>query len=178
MHFQKTSLSGAFTIEMDRIEDERGFFARTFCADEFRKHGLATSFVQANMSLSHDPGTLRGLHFQRGPAQETKLVRCIAGRLFDVIVDNRPDSPTFLKHVSVELSAESGRALYVPKGFAHGFQTLEPGTVASYMVDEFYAQGHEGGYHYNDPVLDIAWPLDVTTISQKDKSWPMISDRG
>ncbi|MDJ0860375.1 MAG: dTDP-4-dehydrorhamnose 3,5-epimerase [Dinoroseobacter sp.] len=175
MIFSETPLPGAYLIELERRGDERGYFARTFCANEFASHGLSTSFVQANMSLSRDPGTLRGLHFQREPAQEAKLVRCVSGRLFDVIVDIRPESPTYLQNYSVELSAENGLALYVPKGFAHGFQTLEPDTVASYMADAFYTPEKEGGYRYDDPALGIDWPAKVTEISDKDLKWQLIS---
>jgi dTDP-4-dehydrorhamnose 3,5-epimerase len=174
MIFTETPLAGAYLIEMERRGDDRGFFARAFCAREFADHGLVTNFVQANMSLNRDAGTLRGLHFQRSPAQETKLVRCVAGALYDVIVDNRPDSPTYLQSFGAELTAENCRALYVPKGFAHGFQTLAPDTMASYMVDEYYAPEAEGGLRYDDPALGIDWPGEVRVISPKDAGWRLI----
>lgn len=177
MIFAETSLSGAFVIDLERRGDARGFFARTFCAREFAEHGLATRFVQGNMSLSATPGTLRGLHFQHAPAEETKLMRCIQGAMWDVIVDTRPGSPTYLQSFGVELSAENGRALYVPKGFAHGFQTLEPNTIAFYMVDEFYTPSVEGGFRFDDPALGLNWPHAVTEVSEKDRAWPLIDDR-
>lgn len=174
MIFTETPLAGAYVIDLERRGDDRGFFARNFCAREFGEHGLATTFVQGNMSLNRDTGTLRGMHFQREPAQETKYVRCVSGSLFDVIVDNRPDSPTYLQSYGVELSAENGRGLYVPKGFAHGFLTLAPETMASYLVDEFYTPGVEGGYRYDDPALGIYWSGEPLCISDKDASWPLI----
>lgn len=175
MNFTTTGLEGAYLIELERRGDARGFFARTFCAREFEAHGLSTTFVQANTSLSADAGTLRGLHYQHAPAEEAKLMRCIQGAMWDVIVDARPGSPTYLKSYGVELSAENGRQLYVPKGFAHGFQTLKSDTVAAYMVDAYYTPGVEDGFRYDDPALGIDWPLTVTTISEKDQSWPLIT---
>lgn len=171
MIFEETALQGAYVIDLERRGDERGFFARTFCAREFAAHGLATHFVQANTSLSAEAGTLRGMHFQRAPAEEVKLVRCVRGVLWDVIVDIREGSPTYLQTFGVELSAENGRQLYVPKGFAHGFLTLLPDTVASYLVDEYYTPGVEGGYLYDDPALGIDWPGPVNVISEKDANW-------
>lgn len=173
MLFFETPLSGAYLIELEKHGDDRGYFARVFCKQQFDAHGLVSSFVQGNMSLSRCEGTLRGLHFQRAPMQETKLVRCVAGELYDVIVDIRPDSPTYMQSFGADLSAENGHALYVPKGFAHGFQTLAPDTVASYMVDEYYAPEHEGGYRYDDPAFDIVWPRPITEISEKDRNWPL-----
>lgn len=177
MLFTETPLPGAWVIDLERHSDDRGFFARTFCAREFSKNGLATDFLQGNMSLSVTPGTLRGLHFQRAPAEETKLMRCVQGAMWDVIVDVRPSSPTYLQSFGVELSAENGRALYVPKGFAHGFQTLTPDTTALYMVDEFYMPGVEDGFRHDDPALGLDWPLAVTEITDKDRTWPLIDER-
>ncbi len=174
MRFTPTPLAGAFVVDLDKHGDDRGYFARAFCAREFAEQGLATVFVQANMSLNREAGTLRGLHFQNAPAQETKFVRCVTGALYDVIVDNRPDSPTYLQSFGAELSAENGRALYVPKGFAHGFLTLTPDSTASYLVDEFYTPEAEGGLRYDDPVLGIDWPGEVRVISPKDAAWPLI----
>jgi dTDP-4-dehydrorhamnose 3,5-epimerase len=175
--FTETPLSGAWVIELERRGDDRGFFARTFCTREFAAHGLVTAFVQGNMSLSATPGTLRGLHYQHAPAAETKLMRCVQGAMWDVIVDLRPDSTTYLQGFGTELGAANGRALYVPKGFAHGFQTLQPNTVAFYMVDEFYTPGVEDGLRYDDPALGLDWPLTVTEISDKDRTWPLIGDK-
>jgi dTDP-4-dehydrorhamnose 3,5-epimerase len=177
MIFTETPLAGAYLIDLERRGDARGFFARTFCAREFAEHGLATVFVQANTSLNAEAGTLRGLHFQNFPALETKLVRCVAGALYDVIVDNRPSSSTYLQSFGAKLSAENGRALYVPKGFAHGFLTLVPDTVASYMVDEYYTPETESGYRHDDPALGIDWPAEIRVISDKDATWSLISDR-
>jgi dTDP-4-dehydrorhamnose 3,5-epimerase len=177
MLFTETPLAGAYLIYLERRGDERGYFARTFCAREFAEHGLATQFVQGNMSLSATPGTVRGLHFQHAPTEEAKLMRCIQGAMWDVIVDARPNSPTYLKGYGCELTPENGRALYVPKGFAHGFQTLKPDTVAFYMADAFYAPGAEDGFRFDDPALGLDWPQPVTEISDKDRAWPLIGDR-
>ena len=177
MIFTEAPLKGAFLVDLERRGDDRGFFARAFCADEFAEHGIDMQIRQANMSLSADKGTLRGLHFQRAPAEEAKFMRCVAGSFYDVIVDNRPESPTYLQHFGAELSAANGRAMYVPKGFAHGFLTLEPDTVASYLVDEVYTPGVEGGFRYDDPALGIHWPVEITEISEKDTSWPLLETR-
>lgn len=177
MLFTHTPLSGAYIVDLNKRGDDRGFFARAFCTRDFSKIGLATFFVQANMSFNREAGTLRGLHFQSSPAQETKLVRCVAGALYDVIVDNRPDSPSYLQSFGVELTAENGRALYVPKGFAHGFLTLASDTMANYMVDEYYTPEAEGGLRYDDPALGIDWPGEVRVISSKDAAWPLIDAR-
>jgi dTDP-4-dehydrorhamnose 3,5-epimerase len=174
MRFTQTPLAGAYVIDLERRGDARGFFARTFCAREFSEHGLATHFVQSNMSLSALAGTLRGLHYQHAPAEETKLMRCVQGAMWDVIVDARPASPTYLQSYACELSPGNGRALYVPKGFAHGFQTLAPDTIAFYMVDAFYTPGVEDGFRFDDPALGIDWPMDVTELSDKDRTWPLI----
>ena len=172
MKFEETRLQGAFVIDLEKRGDERGFFARVFCESEFADHGLATRFVQVNNSLSADKGTLRGMHYQLAPKAEVKVVRCIRGSLFDVIVDLREDSPTFKQHFGVELSAENRRMLYVPKGFAHGFLTLENNTEAFYLVDEFYAPEMERGARWNDPAFGIDWPLEPTVISEKDEGHP------
>lgn len=174
--FTETPLSGAFLVDLERRGDARGFFARSFCAREFGDHGLATRFVQANTSLSAEAGTLRGLHYQEPPAEESKLMRCVAGAMWDVVVDLRPGSPTFRQSFGAELSAENGRQMYVPKGFAHGFLTLAPDTMAAYMVDEYYAPGVERGLRYDDPALGIDWPVAPQVVSDKDRAWPLISD--
>jgi dTDP-4-dehydrorhamnose 3,5-epimerase len=169
MHFLSTPLDGARLIELNRIGDDRGFFARVFCEREFAAEGLVSQFVQVNNSLSADKGTLRGMHYQLAPHAETKLVRCIRGALWDVIIDLRPDSPTFGQHFGAELSAENRRMMYVPKGFAHGFLTLEDDTEAFYFVDEFYAPDVERGIRWNDPEFGIDWPIEPVIVSDKDR---------
>jgi dTDP-4-dehydrorhamnose 3,5-epimerase len=159
-------------IELEKRGDERGFFARMFCAEEFSTHGLATRLVQVNNSAAVRRGTLRGCHYQLPPKAETKLVRCIRGALYDVIIDVRRDSPTFGDHFGVELTAENRKMLYVPKGFAHAFLTLEDATEAIYLVDEFYAPDHERGIRWNDPKFGIDWPIDPVVISDKDRNFP------
>jgi dTDP-4-dehydrorhamnose 3,5-epimerase len=172
MIFIETELKGAYIIDLERREDERGFFARTWCQQEFEAHGLVARIVQANTSYNKAKGTLRGMHYQRAPHAETKLVRASRGAIYDVIVDLRPDSPTFKRWIGVELTADNRRALFVPEGFAHGFQTLEDNTDVSYQVSAFYTPGAEGGLRYNDPAFDIEWPLPVSVISPKDADWP------
>lgn len=174
MRFVPTSLAGAFIVEPEPFTDERGVFARTFCAREFKDHGLVATFVQCSTSWNARKGTLRGMHFQLAPASEVKLVRCTAGSLVDVIVDLRTDSPTYLRHTAVELSAASRRALYIPEMFAHGFQTLEDATEVSYQMSEFYTPELGSGLRWDDPRLGIRWPLEVTTMSDKDRSWPLL----
>ena len=171
MIFTKTRLKGAFIIELDRKQDERGFFARTFCQQEFAAHGLKPLIAQGNIAYNRKKGTIRGMHFQFPPAAETKLVRCTRGSILDIIVDLRPESATYLQHVSVELDGDDHRALFVPERFAHGYQTLHDNTVTSYSVGEFYAPASEFGILYNDPRLGLAWPLPVTVISEKDQKF-------
>ncbi|WP_111431617.1 dTDP-4-dehydrorhamnose 3,5-epimerase [Rhodobacteraceae bacterium DSL-40] len=172
MHFGKTSLQDAVLIDLRKFEDSRGFFARTFCADEFGKQGLVSEFVQGNYSYNISKGTLRGMHYQKSPHGEVKLVRVVQGAILDVIIDLRPDSPTYLKWEGFELTAENGRTLYVPVGFAHGFQTLADETHVTYQVSHPYTPGVEGGLRYNDPAFNIDWPLPVSVISEKDAAWP------
>jgi len=167
-------LKGAFTIELRPHEDDRGFFARTFCAREFRRYGLVESFVQCNTSWNTVAGTIRGLHYQLPPSCEVKLVRCTSGALWDVIVDLRPDSETYLKHFGIELSARNRIALYVPKMFGHGFQTLEDGTEAFYQMSEFYAPELATGLRYDDPKLGIKWPLPVSSVSENDRAHSLL----
>ncbi len=178
MIFTETKLSGAFVIDIERREDNRGFFARTFCQREFEEHGLEPVIAQANIAFNRRKGSLRGMHFQFPPAAETKLVRCTRGAIADVIVDLRSESPTYLHHVSVELTADNYRALYVPKRFAHGYQVLEDGTETSYQVGEFYAPGLEGGLRFDDPGLGLVWPLPVTEMSDKDRAWALLDEVG
>lgn len=172
MKFIPTPLPGAFLIELEKRGDDRGFFARAYCRNEFRQQGLPDNFVQVNNSLSAERGTLRGLHYQLAPNAETKLVRCIRGSLWDVILDLRPESPTFGRWFAEELSAENRRMMLVPKGFAHGFVTLSDDTEAFYFVDEFYAPDHERGIRWNDPRFAIDWPIDPSVISDKDRCHP------
>jgi dTDP-4-dehydrorhamnose 3,5-epimerase len=174
--FTETKLQGAFVIDVDRKEDNRGFFARVFCQHEFEEHGLKPVIAQANVAFNRHKGTLRGMHFQYPPATETKLVRCTRGAILDIIVDLRPESPTYLGHIGVELTEGNHRALYVPERFGHGYQVLRDGTETSYQVGEFYAPGHEGGLRYDDPDLGLSWPLPVTEISEKDRRWQLLSE--
>ena len=176
MIFTETKLNGAFVIEVERREDSRGFFARAFCQKEFASHGLKPVIAQANVAFNRRRGTLRGMHFQFPPRPETKLVRATRGAILDIIVDLRPESPTFLEHVAVELSADDHRALYVPERFAHGYQALEDATETSYQVGEFYAPETEGGLSPFDPRLGLAWPLPVTEISPKDAAWKHLAE--
>ena len=174
MQFVPTQLDGAFVIDLDMREDSRGYFARTFCQREFEEHGLNPFVAQCNMSFSRKQGTLRGMHYQTDDAAEAKLIRCVRGAIHDVIVDLRPNSPTYLQHVGVELNADNHRALYVPEGFAHGFLTLTDDVEVFYQVSAFYAPGKEQGLRYDDPAIAIQWPLPVTEISDKDAAWPLL----
>ena len=171
MRFQPTSLRDAVLIDLDKRADPRGWFARTFCEEEFAAAGLETRFVQHNASTNPKAGTLRGMHFQNAPHAEVKVVRCTRGALFDAIVDLRPESPTYGKWEGFELSAANGRMLYVPEGFGHGYQTLEDETEASYLVSYPYTPGAEGGLRYDDPAFGIRWPRPVAMISDKDAAW-------
>jgi dTDP-4-dehydrorhamnose 3,5-epimerase len=172
MIFTPTPLAGAYLIDLEKKGDDRGFFARAFCEIEFSKEGLVGQFCQVNNSLSAEKGTIRGMHYQLPPRAETKIVRCIRGSLFDMILDLRQDSPTFGHSFGAELSAENRRMMYVPKGFAHGFLTLIDDTETIYFVDEFYSPEHERGIRYNDQKFELRWPATPTVISDKDKSLP------
>ncbi|MBV1906178.1 MAG: dTDP-4-dehydrorhamnose 3,5-epimerase [Pseudomonadales bacterium] len=172
MKFLKTELADVYTIELEKFTDDRGFFARGWCAKEFEDQGLASFTAQVNVSYNELKGTLRGMHYQVAPFEEVKLVRCISGALYDVIIDIRKNSPTYGKHAGFELSAENRKMLYVPTGFAHGFQTLEDNTEALYQVSEFYTPSAELGIRYNDPMFKIKWPCPVSKISEKDAGWP------
>jgi len=172
MIFRETPIAGAYVIELEKRGDDRGFFARAFCENEFRGKGLVEHFVQANNSLSAQRGTLRGMHYQLGAAAETKVIRCIRGSLFDVIVDLRPGSPTFQNWYGETLSAENRFAMYAPRGCAHGFMTVEDDTETFYFVDNFYAPEQERGARWNDPAFAIAWPLSPEVISDKDAGHP------
>jgi dTDP-4-dehydrorhamnose 3,5-epimerase len=176
MIFTETKLKGAFIIDIERREDSRGFFARAFCQREFSEHGLKPLIAQANVAFNNRKGTLRGMHFQFPPAAETKLVRATRGAILDIIVDLRPESPTYLDHVTVELTADNHRSLFVPERFAHGYQVLEDRTETSYQVGEFYTPGCEGGLLYSDPRLGLTWPLPVAEISPKDAAWKLMAE--
>ncbi len=171
MIFQETKLKGAYIVDINRIEDERGFFARGWCKKEFSAEGLVDRIVQTNISFNKTKGTLRGMHYQRAPYEEVKLVRCVAGAIFDVIVDLRLESPTYKQWIGVELTSANHRMLYVPENFAHGFQTLEDDTEVTYHVSQFYTPEAEKGLRYNDPSIAIEWPLAVEILSPKDSSW-------
>jgi dTDP-4-dehydrorhamnose 3,5-epimerase len=176
MNFTETKLEGAFIIDLDLKEDNRGFFARAFCQHEFEEHGLKPVIAQANLAFNRRKGSVRGMHFQFPPTAETKLVRCARGAILDIIVDLRPESPTYLDHVAVELTADNHRALYVPERFAHGYQVLEDVTETSYQVGEFYTPESEGGLRYDDPALGLTWPLPVTEMSDKDRAWALLEE--
>lgn len=172
MIFKETALSGAYLVELEAVEDERGYFARTFCRDEFAAHGLNPKIAQCSISYNARRGTLRGMHYQVEPAAEVKLVQCVRGSLYDVILDLRPEAETYCRWIGLELSSENRRMLYIPEGFAHGFQTLEDDTVVYYQISEFYAPQHARGVRWNDPAFGIDWPLSEPLISEKDRLLP------
>ena len=176
MLFNPTKLKGAYTIDVQPFQDKRGFFTRTFCENEFGVQNLVQHFVQANHSGTHGKGVIRGMHFQHSPFCEVKLVKCVQGSIFDVIIDVREGSPTFLQWFGTELSAENKRMMYVPEGFAHGFQSLTDYSEITYMVSSFYNKESEAGVKYNDPKVNIEWPLPVSLVSDKDNSIPAIDD--
>ena len=179
MIFHETALKGAYVIEPERKEDDRGFFARTWCREEFASHGLSTTLVQCNISYNHKRGTLRGMHFQKVPHAEVKLVRCTAGAIFDVIVDLRPRSSTYAKYFSVVLSRANRHMLYIPEGMAHGFQTLEDSTEVFYQMSHRYEGSSAGGVRWNDPQFGIAWPPDTRIIAERDQQHPdFIPEKG
>ena len=175
MKFTETPLRGAFVIDLEPHQDERGFFARSFCAAEFAKHGLDARVVQCNVSSNAKAGTLRGMHFQQPPVSEAKLVRCVRGAIHDVVVDLRPQSATYRQHFAVELSSENRSAIFVPEQFAHGFQTLTDQTEVEYQMSEFHTPGAAGGFCCDDPAFAIRWPLPISVISPKDLAWPPFS---
>jgi dTDP-4-dehydrorhamnose 3,5-epimerase len=173
MIFTETPLPGAYVIEPERIEDPRGFFARAWAVSDLAERGLETAIAQCSLSWNEHLGTLRGMHFQRPPHEEVKVVRCTRGALYDVIIDLRPDSATYCRWAAIELDEESRRMLYVPRGFAHGFQTLVDGTEAFYMVSEPYAPDSADGVRWDDPAFGVEWPLEApSVISDRDRSWP------
>lgn len=176
MIFHKTSIPGAWVIEPEKREDNRGFFARTWCREEFAEHGLEDTFVQRNLSSNPVRGTLRGMHWQAPPHGEVKLMQCTRGAIYDIIVDLRPASPTYKKWLGVELKADDYRMLYVPDGFAHGFQTIEDDSEVAYLVSAPYVPEAGRGVRYDDPALDLEWPLAVTRISEQDRNWPLLDE--
>lgn len=171
MIFTETKLNGAFVIEPEKLEDERGFFARTWCGHEFTNHGLNPCIAQCSISFNRKRGTLRGMHYQVAPHEESKIVRCTRGAIYDVIIDLRPDSTTFTEWLAVELNAENRRMLYIPEAFAHGFQTLEDNTEIFYQISEFYAPEQARGVRWDDPAFGIEWPLAERTISTRDRTY-------
>jgi dTDP-4-dehydrorhamnose 3,5-epimerase len=172
MKFIPTRVDGAFIVEAESHTDERGTFRRTFDAREFAEHGLAGTVAQASLATTVRQGTIRGMHWQVAPALETKYVRCTRGVIYDQIVDLRPESSTYLESVGVELSAESGRGLFVPALCSHGYQTLTADTEVHYVMSEFYDPSTQRGHRYDDPAFDLEWPLEVAVVSEKDRSWP------
>jgi len=172
--FTETTLKGAYIIKIDPIEDERGFFARSFCQNEFAARGLHVGVAQCNISFNKKRGTLRGMHFQLPPKAEAKLVRCTRGRIYDVIIDLRADSATYCKWEAIELTAHNFKALYIPEGFAHGFQTLEDNSEVFYQMFELYAPEYASGLRWDDPAFNITWPLANPIISEKDRTYPLL----
>jgi dTDP-4-dehydrorhamnose 3,5-epimerase len=172
MIFQETSVKGAFILEIERLEDERGFFARSWCQKELQTHSLVSHVVQENISFNKQKGTLRGMHYQAPPYGEAKVVRCTRGAIFDVIIDLRLESPTFKQWIGVDLTSDNYKMLYVPENCAHGYITLDDSTEATYLVSQFYHRELERGVRYDDPAFRVRWPIEVRVISEKDKSWP------
>lgn len=170
--FTETKLKDAYIIELEKLKDHRGFFARAWCQKEFEAHGLTPLVVQANVSFNNKMGTLRGIHYQIAPYEEAKLMRCTKGAIYDVIIDLRPNSTTYKEWFGLELNANNYKMLYVPENFAHGFQTLEDNSEATYQVSQFYTPGSERGIRWDDPAFSIDWPIEIQVISGKDKSWP------
>ncbi len=176
MKFVSTPLAGAYLVEMDRVEDERGFFARTFCREEFGQHGLNADLAQCSISCNRGRGTLRGMHYQAKPHEEAKLVRCTRGRIFDVIVDLRSGSVTRGRWFAADLAASGGRMVYVPEGFAHGFLTLADDTEVHYQISQAYRPESARGFHWNDPSIAIAWPERPQVISARDQGYPVLDE--
>jgi dTDP-4-dehydrorhamnose 3,5-epimerase len=172
VRFHPASLQGVYVLELEKFADERGYFARTFCEKEFLTHGLETRFVQCSVSFNYRKGTLRGMHYQASPFEEAKLVRCNRGAIYDVVIDLRRHSATFKKFFAVELSEKSGQMLYIPKGFAHGFQTLVENSEICYQMSEFYSPSHARGVRWDDPVFGIPWPQEERTILERDRNYP------
>ena len=178
MIFTETSLQGVFLIDSEPVRDERGMFMRTWCQREFETHKLPMTWVQSSISVNARKGTMRGLHYQSAPNEEVKLVRCTSGAIYDVIVDLRTASPTYCQHVGITLSADNRRAVYIPKGCAHGFLTLEDNSEVSYCISEFHVPTSARGVRWNDPAFKIAWPAPILVMSEKDRAWPTFSKDG
>jgi len=174
MIFTETNLKGAYLIELEKIEDERGFFARCWCKNEFNKHGLNAELVQCNVSFNQRKGTLRGMHYQAKPHGEAKLVRCVSGSIYDVIIDLRPESDTYKQWTGVELNSDNHRMMYVPEDFAHGFLTLKDNTEVVYQMSEIYYPDYARGIRWNDPDFTIEWPDEINVISDRDKNYPNV----
>jgi len=172
MIFKKTKISGVYLLEPERLTDERGFFARVWCQSEFTEHGIDPRVVQCNLSFNPHKGTMRGMHYQRAPHEETKIVRCTMGAIFDVALDLRRDSPTFKQWVGAPLTAENREMLVIPPGCAHGYLTLAPNTEVFYQMSAYYVPTHGAGVRWNDPAFGIHWPADVTTIADRDRDYP------
>lgn len=176
MRFTSTNLEGVHIVELDRLTDDRGFFARVWCPREFEQQGLNPHVAQSNIGYSERRGTLRGMHYQIAPHEEAKLVRCTRGAVYDVAVDLRPESPTYLEWFGVELNANNARMLYVPPGCAHGYLTLADGTELFYQTSEFYERAAARGVRYDDPAFGIDWPVEIRVISEQDRSWPLMDE--
>jgi dTDP-4-dehydrorhamnose 3,5-epimerase len=176
MKFTATALPGSYVVDLSPFSDERGWFARTYCKDEFAQIGHTKEWLQLNHSYTNSKGAIRGMHYQHDPYKEIKLVRCIAGAVYDVIIDLRKDSPTFLTSVGVELSAENKKMIYIPEGCAHGFQTLANNCELLYHHSELYTPGAEAGIRFDDPAIDIKWPLPVSELSKRDASHPLLTN--
>jgi len=174
VHFEPAILNDAWIISPDPVSDSRGYFARTFCRREFEAHGIQFEVVQCNRSFNVTRGTLRGMHFQKEPAAEPKLVECVRGAIYDVIVDLREDSPSYLRHFGIELTEINRTMLFIPRNFAHGFLTLEDNTEVSYLMGEYYHDGSAAGLRYDDPSLGIDWPMEPLVVSDKDRNWPLL----
>ena len=172
MKFIKLDLPGAVLVEPELLEDERGFFARTYCREEFQKNGMNPELAQCSTSFNWEKGTLRGMHYQKNPHEEAKLVRCTMGAIYDVIIDLRNNSPTYKKWISVELSAQNRKMLYIPEGFAHGFQTLEDNSEVFYQISSQFVPGSAHGLRWNDEAINIKWPMPTSVISLKDQTYP------
>lgn len=177
MRFIDTGFAGLFLIELELSRDERGYFARTFCQDTFSERGLQSHYPQCGTSFNARSGTVRGMHFQKPPHGEVKLIRCIRGAIHDVVIDVRAGSPTYRKHYQIELSEDDGRELYVPDGFAHGFQTLQDGSEVHYMLSARYVPEAATGLRWDDPAFSVKWPLPITVISDRDRNWPLVEGR-
>ncbi len=175
MTFHQTKLDGVYIIEHEPRQDERGYFARIFCQDEFKKAGIDFSLAQASNSFSKKKGTIRGLHFQKEPKAEDKIVQCLKGAIFDVVVDLRQNSPTFGKWIGEELSQDNRKMFFIPKGCAHGFQTLTDDCLVQYFMNQFYSSEHASGVRWDDPFFGITWPIEKPIISPRDTQWPLVT---